>query len=118
MPRRVTSVDKATVPPPVKKRRAPAKTAEGRESQLISLTYDQAEVQLLSGKASSQTMHHFLEAGSTKHKLMKEKLERENDLLRAKVEALKSVQNVEVLYEKAIDAMKRYNGSSEEDYEH
>jgi hypothetical protein len=118
MPRKVTSVGKAAVSPSVKQRRAPAKTAEGRESQLTSLAYDQAEAELLEKKASSQTLHHFLVQGSTKHKLEKEKLERENELLKAKVEALKSAQSQDELYEKAINAMRRYNGSSEEDYEH
>lgn len=88
----------------------PALTTESRENQLISLAVDLAEKQLIEGTASSQVITHYLKLGTTTAKLEKEKLERENELLRAKTQALKSVEKVEELYENALKAMRSYSG--------
>ena len=90
----------------------PALTPEARENQLISAAVNLAEKQLLEGTASSQVITHYLKLGSSKERLEKEKLERENELLRARTEALQSAQRVEELYANALDAMRRYNGSN------
>lgn len=94
-------------------RTRPALTPEARENQLISAAVNLAEKQLLEGTASSQVITHYLKLGSSKERLEKEKLERENELLRAKTEALQSAQRVEELYANALDAMRRYNGDSD-----
>lgn len=94
-------------------RTRPALTPEARENQLISAAVNLAEKQLLEGTASSQVITHYLKLGSSKERLEKEKLERENELLRAKTEALQSAQRVEELYANALDAMRHYNGSSD-----
>lgn len=91
-------------------RTRPAFTPEARENQLIAAATNLAEKQLLDGTASSQVITHYLKLGSSKERLEKEKLERENELLRAKTEALQSAQRVEELYANALDAMRRYNG--------
>ncbi len=91
-------------------RTRPAFTPEARENQLIAAATNLAEKQLLEGTASSQVITHYLKLGSSKERLEKEKLERENELLRAKTEALQSAQRVEELYANALDAMRRYNG--------
>lgn len=88
----------------------PALTPESRENQLISLAINLAEKQLLEGTASSQVITHYLKLGSTKERLEKEKLEKENELLRAKTEALQSAKHVEELYAEAIQAMRSYSG--------
>lgn len=88
----------------------PALTPEARENQLVSLAVDLAERQLLEGTASSQVITHYLKLGSTREKAEREKLQRENELLAAKAEALKSAQRVEELYAKAISAMRKYSG--------
>lgn len=100
-----------------KKRKPPAKTPEGREQQLISLATDVAEEQLRNGTASSQVVIHFLKLATTKTELEKEKLKRENELLRVKAENIESQKNIESLYKEAIDAMKTYGGfdTDEED---
>lgn len=92
--------------------RRPALTPEARENQMISLAVGLAERQLREGTASSQVITHFLKLGTTKAELEKEKLERENELLRAKTESLQSAQRIEELYENAIKAMQRYGGQS------
>lgn len=93
-----------------KKRRPPAKDPEARENQLIALAIDVAERQLSDGTASAQVITHYLKLGTTKERLEKEKLERENELLRAKTESLQSQKNIEDLYKNAINAMRMYNG--------
>ena len=98
-----------------KKRRSPAKTAQGRELQLINLSYDLAEKQLAAGTASSQVMTHFLKLGSERAKLEAEKIKRENLLLEAKVKAIESAQKIEELYKDAISAFRSYQGIESED---
>lgn len=92
------------------KRIRPALTPEARENQLVSLAVDLAEKQLMEGTASSQVITHYLKLGTMKHKAEMEKLERENELLRAKTESLQSAKKMEELYGKAIEAMKAYSG--------
>lgn len=92
------------------RRRAPATTIEARENQLISLAVDLAERQLAEGTASSQVITHYLKLGTTKERLEKEKLEKENELLKAKTEAIQSAKRVEELYRDALNAMKSYSG--------
>ena len=88
----------------------PALTPEARENQLISLATDLAEKQLREGTASSQIIAHYLKLGSTREKLEQERLKEENKLVKAKTEAYESQKNTEELYQKAINAMKRYSG--------
>lgn len=93
----------------------PALSPEARENQMISLAVDLAERQLIEGTASSQVITHYLKLGTTKEQLEREKLEKENELLRAKTEALQSAQHIEELYADAIKAMRSYSG--EENYD-
>lgn len=97
-------------------RRRPALTPEARENQLIALAMDAAEKRILEGTASSQEIVHFLKLGSSRGRLEKVKLQRETDLLMAKKESLESAAHTEEIYQKAIEAMKRYSGNfSDED---
>lgn len=88
----------------------PATTPEGREDQMISLAVDLAEEQLREGTASSQVITHFLKLATTREKLEKEKLACENQLLKAKTEAIESQKHIEELYAEAIKAMRSYSG--------
>lgn len=97
-----------------KRRRAPAKTPESREKQLMSLAVDLAEKQLSDGTASAQVITHYLKLASTTQRLEQEKLERENELLRAKTEALQSAKRVEELYANALTAMRSYSNREED----
>ena len=91
----------------------PALSPEAQESRMISLAMDLAEQQLLDGTASSQVITHFLRIGSLEYEKKIEKLEKENELLRAKADALDSVQRQEKVYQDAIDAMRQYSGVGE-----
>lgn len=97
------------------KRLRPALTPEARENQLISLAIDLAEQQLMDGTASSQVITHYLKLGTTTARLEKEKIEHENQLLKAKTKALESAERVEELYANALSAMRHYGGYDGED---
>ena len=98
-----------------KPKRRPALSTEAREQQMIALAVDLAEKQLLEGTASSQVITHFLKQATAKAELEKEKMRQENELLKAKTESLQSEKRREELFEKAINAMKRYSGHGDED---
>lgn len=95
-----------------RKRRQPAITPEGRQNQLVALATDLAEEKLRDGTASSQVIVHFLKLATQQAKLETEKLALENKLVKAKTEAIESEKDKGELYEKAINAMKLYNGES------
>ena len=88
----------------------PATTPEGRENQLIALATDLAETQMREGTASSQIIHHFLKAGSTREQIELERIRNENLLLTAKTSAIANAERMETLYAKAIRAMRTYQG--------
>lgn len=92
------------------KPRRRAITPEARENQLTALAVDLAERQLREGNASSQVITHYLKVASSRERLEREKLELENQLAQAKIEALASAKRVEALYEGAINAMRAYGG--------
>lgn len=83
-----------------------------RENQMIALAMDRAEERLRDGTATSQEIVHFLKLGSSREKAEREKLERENEVLRAKAESYQSSQKIEELYSEAIDAMRLYSGKN------
>lgn len=101
---------------PIKPRR-PALSVESRESQLVAYAYDLVEQRLLNGTASSQETTHFLKLGSIKAELEKEKLRKENELLAAKTNAIRSAESSEELYKNAIKAFASYSGRGEVDEE-
>lgn len=100
-----------------KPRRLPASTPEERESQLIAAAVDLAEQQLRDGTATSQVITHYLKLGSTRERLEQERLDRENQLLDAKVDAMASAKRIEELYETALDAMRSYAGDNIERFD-
>ncbi len=92
------------------KKMKPALTPEARENQMIALAVDLAEQQLREGTASSQVITHFLKLATSKEQLEREKLKQENELLKAKAEAIHSAKEVEILYKEALSAMRDYSG--------
>lgn len=103
--------------PKERPRRRPAMTEDAREKQLVSLAFDLAERQLVEGTASSQVMTHYLKLGSSREKLEQARLDKENQLLDAKVEYMHSAQRVEELYGEALSAMRAYSGQEVEQVE-
>lgn len=91
----------------------PAMSPDARENQMIALATALAEKQLIEGTASSQVITHFLKLGTSLAQLEKAKLQKENELLVAKAEAIQSAKISEELYQEAITAMKSYVSGSE-----
>jgi hypothetical protein len=98
-------VDKDSIKP-----RRSATTPEARENQLVAAAVDLAEQQILAGTASSQVITHYLKLGSSREKLEQERLEKENELLDARREALAAQGRIEELYGEALNAMRLYSG--------
>lgn len=96
---------------------SPANTPEARENQLIAAAVNLAERQLLEGTASPSVITHYLRLASGRERLEREKLERENEVLRAKAEAYESNKKTEELYAQAIEAMRSYSGFNDDDDE-
>ena len=96
----------------------PALSPEARELQLINKAYAAAERQLDEGTASSQVITHFLKLGTARAELEKEKIRAEIEEKKAKVKAIENGEEMKVLYENAIRAMRDYGGyGSGNDYE-
>jgi hypothetical protein len=77
---------------------------------MCALAVARAEQQLIDGTASSQVIVHYLKLAATTARLEKERLENENELLKAKRKALESEEKREELYTNAINAMRDYSG--------
>lgn len=90
--------------------RAPARTIEGREEDLIRLAYDEAERQIRSGKASPSLILHFVRQGSRREKLEQESIRGKMELDKAKVRNIETNEKILELYEDAIRAMSSYRG--------
>lgn len=87
------------------------KTVEAKERHLVALAVQQAERMLEEGKAPPAVLMHYLRLGASDYPLRKERLERQNDLFRAKTESLERQDNLEEITKNAIDAMRRYSGN-------
>ena len=95
---------------PKKKRGRPVLSPEAYENRLINKTYKAVEKRIESGEATAAELVHFLRMGSVKEQLELEKLKKENELLRAKSEAIQSQKEIKELYSEAISAFRRYSG--------
>lgn len=95
------------------RRDRPALTNEARQNQLIAKAWNLAEKQLDEGTASSQTINTFLKLGTIQAQAELEKLKLENELVKAKTEALRSAEHLEVLMKEAMKAFSVYSGSDE-----
>lgn len=93
----------------------PALTPEARENQMISLAVDLAEKQLLDGTASSQVITHYLKLGTAKEKAEVERIKQEIELQKAKTKAMANAEEIKVLYENALKAMRTYGGHGDRD---
>lgn len=90
----------------------PSTTIEGREAQLTSLAVNLAEEKLRDGTASSQIIAYFLKKASPREQLELERLREENNLLKAKIEAIKNSEQNQELYAQALEAFSKYKGNA------
>lgn len=90
-------------------------TPEESEKRCIALSMALAEKQLQEGTASSQVITHYLKLGSPRAQAEAEKMRLENELLKAKTEALQAEKRSALMFEEAIAAMKHYKGQDDEE---
>ena len=90
----------------------PPTSLEAQENLMISLAVQCA------GTASSQVITHYLKLGSSKERIEKEILEKQKELIEAKTKNLNSNSEAKELYNKALEAFRRYSGAGGEDDEY
>lgn len=98
-------------------------TAEEAEDLLINSAYNLAMKRIRDETASNGLLAEIIKMGTVKERLQKEKLQKENDLLRAKTEAIKSQKNTEEFYSRVLDALHSYapsiyNPEVDDEYEY
>lgn len=96
-------------------KRPPARTPTEEENYMIDIAMKAAEDKILSGRASSQLLTHFLKKASVKEQLEKEKLEAEVELLKAKKKSLETQEVLEKMYAEAMRYFAIYTGQDEEE---
>lgn len=96
----------------------PPTSLEAQENLMISLAVQCAEKQLRDGTASSQVITHYLKLGSSKERIEKEILEKQKELIEAKTKNLNSNNEAKELYNKALEAFRRYSGAGGDDDEY
>ena len=92
------------------------KTPEEREKQLENLAVNLAEKQLREGTASPSIIAHFLKLASTREAVEREVLESQAQLVKAKADSLQSAKRSEQLAQDAVDAMKSYTASNDDEH--
>jgi len=97
-----------------KKKRAPANSPEEQENRMIYYANQMAEEQLRNGTAPPSLVLHYVKLGTEREKmdLEKEILKSNKRLLEARADQIDSSKRNEELYERAIDAMRRYSGGT------
>ena len=100
------------------RRMRPALTPESRENQMSSVAMGRAEERLRNGTAASQEIVHFLKLGSTRERLEKEKIALENELVKAKTEAVASAKDIKEMYDQAMASFRRYSGQEDDEDEY
>lgn len=98
-----------------KKKLATARSPEARENQLINLAYEEAEERIRNGTATSQLLTFFLKLGTMREQMEMERLRSDLRVAEAKIRQMDSQNNLEEMFTKAINAMKRYGGEDEGD---
>ena len=99
----------------------PAMNPDDQEDELISLAVDLAMQRLRDGTASNQLVSEIIKLGTAKERLTREKLQRENEMLKARTEAIQASKENGERYLAAIKAMRVYAGfggvEEDEEYE-
>lgn len=101
--------------PKTGRQQAPARTVEGREQQMMALAMDLAEKKLRDGTASNMLICHFLKLATVQAELDKEKTKVDVDWRKAQIKAIEEQKSLEETYNKAIEALKTYQGIQGED---
>lgn len=95
----------------------PATTPEAKRAELINLAENLAARRLQEGSASAQEIVYYLKMNNPKEQLEIKRLEKEIQMIDAKIQSLKSSENIERMYTEAIEAMRRYGGYRDDPHE-
>lgn len=88
---------------------------EAQENLMISLAMDLAEKKLRDGTAPNQLIIELVKRGSTKARIENELLEKQRDLAVARADSLKTNDRFLEICEKAMKAMRRYQGQGDDE---
>ena len=91
-------------------KRPPATTPEGREQQLTALAMSAIEKRIMNGTASAQELTYAAKLGSPTAKLERQILEKQKELIDAKISGIRSQERSEEIYSQALSAMRTYSG--------
>ena len=86
---------------------------ESRTQRLIARAFDLVEQRLIDGTATSAETVHFLKLANREQKLKESMIEKQSELMSAKVIAIKSAESNKELTEKALNAMREYSPTKE-----
>lgn len=92
-----------------------ATNPNAQEQKMIGYAVDMAEEQLRNRTASPSVVVHYLKLGATDRQLELERMRLENELLKAKTDAIRSQERIEQLYIDAMKSMRVYQGKCDED---
>lgn len=92
------------------RKRAPARTPEDRENQLMAAAVDLVEKQIAEGTVSSQVLSHYIRMSSTRNRLEEQKLRYETERLRVQNENEVLAREREEDYAKVLQALQAYRG--------
>ena len=84
-------------------------------SRLGAMAYKRVEQRILDGTATSQELVYLMKLVSPTAQVENEILERQRDLIVAKTDQVKSQQRIEELYAGAMEAMRDYKGSNDDE---
>lgn len=99
----------------LKKRLPAATTPEQLENQMISMAMDYTRKAMENGTASSQMIVHFLKLGSKTERLLQEKMLLEQQLLKARADAVIASGDQKQLLEDAMRAFAGYKGDTSDE---
>lgn len=83
---------------------------EGREQQLTALAMSAIEKRIMNGTASAQELTYAAKLGSPTAKLERQILEKQKELIDAKISGIRSQERSEEIYSQALSAMRTYSG--------
>lgn len=95
--------------------RRPPLSPEEHEKHLIGLAYDLAEKQLKNGTASPSVVAYLLKMGSRREEIEERHLEKKVEHMDVQIEHIKATEHAEEIYRQALEAMKRYSGTDDEE---
>lgn len=96
---------------------APAMTPAAREQQIAAMAFNLAEQKILDGTASDSLIIAAMKFGSTRERIEQDNLKSHGTLMNAKVDSIKQGAVKDQLYEKAIAAMRAYQGQPPEEFD-